>query len=122
MTPHVYYMRPEAFGSMSRALVATSATSGLSLFFHVLRFLSSPTGSPLVPPSALPVADDICSALSSDTAEQGVVHWPSVLVGVCIGFLLIPLCEAVLTARILVFRAALRRFGFAERAPLYRLL
>eukprot|EP00439_Symbiodinium_sp_Y106_P037829 s7341_g4.t1 len=50
------------------------------------------------------------------------LHWPSVVIGVFIGFLLIPLAEAILSARILAFRAVLRRLGYQDRAPLYRLL
>ena len=109
---------------MSRALVATGATSGLSLFFHALRFLSSSSIGPLATPSAEPVRESFCAALNSDSEEEQVIklHLPSVLIGICIGLALIPLCEAVITARILTFRAALRRFGFAEREPLYRLL
>ena len=115
-------------GSMTRALVATGATSGLSLFFHALRFLSS--SSPVVPPDSAPTSflenplEQLCPAEISgaDSALAQGLHWPSVLVGILIGLLLIPLCEAILTARILLFRAALRRLGYSTRAPLYRLL
>ena len=114
---------------MSRALVATSATSGLSLLFHALRFLSAPSASappdPVVGPSFLESPlDQICPAERSESGPsvQLGVHLPSLLVGILVGLLLVPFCEAVLTARILLFRAALRRLGFSTRAPLYRLL
>ena len=113
---------------MSRALVATSATSGLSLLFHALRFLSAPSDSapdPVVGPSFLESPlDQICPAERSESGPsvQLGVHLPSLLVGILVGLLLVPFCEAVLTARILLFRAALRRLGFSTRAPLYRLL
>ena len=109
---------------MCQALVATFATSGLSLFFHVLRFLWTPV-DPVVPSSDLSLdpVTSICLALASDSTE--LVHGlllPSLVIGICLGLLLIPFCEAVLTAHILAFKAALRRFGYEERAPLYRLL
>ena len=105
---------------MSRALVASSATtSGLSLLFHLTRYLSS-SPSP-VPVSPLPLPElEICPAGTS--AETEGLHWPSVVVGIFIGFLLIPLAEALITARLLAFRSVLRRLGFQEREPLYRLL
>ena len=106
---------------MSRALVATGATSSLSLLFQVIRFLSSPSG-PIVPPSSDPLESAICSALAPETGDQTAIHWHSFLLGVLAGFLLIPFCEAVISARLLAYRAVLRRFGFTEREPLYRLL
>ena len=105
---------------MSRALVASSATSGLSLLFHLARFLSStPVSAPPEPAFPLPELQ-ICPAGAS--AESEGLHWPSVLVGICIGFLLIPFAEAVISARLLAYRALLRCLGYQERAPLYRLL
>ena len=70
-------------------LVATSATSGLSLLFHAVRFLSSPSVSPLVPPSPAPALDSFCSALGSDSGEEESLqlHWPSLLVGIIVGLL-----------------------------------
>ena len=105
---------------MSRALVASSA-SGLSLLFHLVRYLSVSTPSALAPEPAFPLPELLtCPAGSSE--EQEGLHYPSVLVGICIGFLIIPLAEAVLSARLIAFRAALRRLGYQERVPLYRLL
>ena len=114
-------------GSMTRALVATGATSGLSLFFHALRFLSQ---SPSVPSDSSPPSflesplDQICPAERSEieVVLYSGIHLPSICVGILIGLLLVPVCEAILTARILLFRAALRRLGYNSRAPLYRLL
>ena len=78
-------------GSMTRALVATSATSGLSLFCHALRFLSSqsPTApSDSSPPSFLESPlDQICPAERSDieVALYSGIHLPSICVGILIG-------------------------------------
>ena len=93
--------------------------------FHALRFLQlsvpdssvSPVDTPFDPVSS------ICPALASDDSDfvHGL-HLPSLCIGICVVLLLIPLCEAILTARIVAFRAALRRFGYEEHAPLYRLL
>ena len=105
---------------MSRALVASSA-SGLSLLFHLVRYLSVQPHTSVAPEPPFPVSELLtCPAGGSEDREG--LHIPSVAVGILIGFLLIPFAEAVLSARLLAFRAALRRLGYQERAPLYRLL
>ena len=114
-----------AFRLMSWALVATSATSGLSLFLHILHSLSFPSSdSLLVPPE--PVIEKLRAATSAHSLDEGAwwfgVHLPSVAVGVVLGILLIAVSEAILKARILAFCAALRSLGFEERTPLRRLL
>ena len=86
--------------------------------FHVLRFLQTPVADPAssTPNSSLDPASSFCPALASES--YGLihgVHLPSLVFGICF-------CEAILTARILAFRAALRRFGYEGRAPLYHLL
>ena len=106
---------------MSRALVASSATtSGLSLLFHLARYLSSSPSAP-VPESSFPLPElQTCLAGASDEREG--LHWPSLVIEIFIGFLIIPFAEAIISARLLAFRALLRRLGYQERAPLYRLL
>ena len=101
--------------------MATGATSSLSLLFQVVRFLSVPS-APLIPPSTEPLESAFCSALASESGTITALDWHSFLLGLLLGFLLIPVCEAVLPARLLAYRAVLRRFGYSERQPLYRLL
>ena len=105
---------------MSRALVASSA-SGLSLLFHLVRYLSVSTPSTLAPEPSFPLPELLTCPAGSSEENEGL-HLPSLLLGICIGFLLIPVAEAILSARLIAFRAVLRRLGYQERAPLYRLL
>ena len=106
---------------MSRALVASGVTtSSLSLLFQLARYFATSPSTP-VPEPSFPLPDlQLCPAGGSENSEG--LHWPSLVIGVFIGFLLIPLAEAILSARILAFRAVLRRLGYQDRAPLYRLL
>ena len=82
---------------MSRALVATSATFGLSLLFHVLRFLQTPVTDPVSssPDLALDPSSAISPALFSESFELShSLYLRSLIVSIC----LIPFCEGVLTA------------------------
>ena len=71
---------------MTRALVATSATSGLSLFFHALRFLSSqsPTASPdTSSPSFLETPLDQISPAERSVFEVAILFWDSLAIDFC---------------------------------------
>ena len=66
----------------------------------------------------------VCSLLHPEPA----IHWPSLVLGVVLGFLIFPLCEIILAYRVIVFRALWGRVGQQElqpqqlNRPLYRFL
>ncbi len=104
---------------MNRALTGgVGVGSSLALG---LRFLDSLDHSlPLVPPDPL-----LCLAT---TAHWWELHYPSLALGVLLGFFLLPLIEALLTVRYWIYRGALQGLVAAgpevvrPSRPLFRIL
>ena len=99
----------------SSAIVGASSLSVTSLVLHLVRFLSS---GPAPPPFLDPCP--VCLAVSFTSGHWVLedLHLPSVLLGVGIGLLLLPLLELLLAVRILI----LNRVAPGQRPFLYRLV